>query len=81
MLLLSNFRRECKTLKLHYALKECGESGEGASINANRILRNWGAIWTDGRRPEVRIAPPISKNEVRIIDVPEPDSSHLHCYW
>ena len=25
-----------------------------------------GAIWTDGRRPEVRIAPPISKNEVCI---------------
>ena len=24
------------------------------------------AIRTDGRRPEVRIAPPISKNEVRI---------------
>ena len=25
-----------------------------------------GAIWTNGRRPEVRIAPPILKNEVRI---------------
>ena len=47
-------------------LMECGESGEDASVNANRILRNGGAIWTDGRRPEVRIAPPISKNEVRI---------------
>ena len=23
-------------------LEECGESGEGASVNAYRILRNWG---------------------------------------
>ena len=24
------------------ALEECVESGEGASVNVNRILRNWG---------------------------------------
>ena len=64
----------------YFKLEECHESSEGASVNVNRILRNWGAIWTDGRRPEVCIALPISKNEVRIINVPEPDSPHLHCY-
>ena len=50
----------------YFKLEECHESSEGASVNVNRILRNWGAIWTDGRRPEVRIALPISQNSVGI---------------
>ena len=32
------------------ALRECGESGEDASVNANRILRNWGCNMD--RRPQ-----------------------------
>ena len=33
-----------------FTLEECGESGEGASVNANRILRNWGC--NKARRPQ-----------------------------
>ena len=61
-------------------LMECGESGEDASVNANRILRNRGPIWTDGRRPEVRIGPQFRRMRFAFTDVPEPDSPHLHCY-
>ena len=31
-------------------MEECGESGEGASVNAYRILRNWGCNMD--RRPQ-----------------------------
>ena len=54
-------------IELRYTLKECGESGEDASVNADRILRNWGCNMD--RRPQagsVLITPPISKNEVCI---------------
>ena len=33
-----------------HALEECHESSEGASVNANRILRNWGCNMD--RRPQ-----------------------------
>ena len=58
-------------------LEECGESGEDASENADRILRNWEYGPTAAGRRSVF---PILKNEVCISDVSEPDSSHIHCY-
>ena len=47
-------------------MEECHESSEGASVNANRILRNWGCNMA--RRPQAggAVLPPISKNEVGI---------------
>ena len=53
----------CKKCK---ALEECHESSEGASVNANRILRNWGCNMA--RRPQAggAVLPPILKNEVGI---------------
>ena len=42
ILLQNNADVKVKTVYDETALKECGESGEGASVNANRILRNWG---------------------------------------
>ena len=34
----------------YFKLEECHESSEGASVNANRILRNWGCNMD--RRPQ-----------------------------
>ena len=47
-------------------MEECHESSEGALINANQILRNWGCNMA--RRPQAggAVLPPISKNEVGI---------------
>ena len=47
-------------------MEECHESSEGASVNANRILRNWGCNMD--RRPQAGgpYFPPISRNEVGI---------------
>ena len=61
-------------------MMECGESGEDASGNADQILRNRGSIWTEGRRPEVRIEPLFRRMRSAFPDVSEPDSSHTHCY-
>ena len=50
----------------YFKLEECHESSEGASVNANRILRNLGCNMA--RRPQAggAVLPPISKNEVGI---------------
>ena len=49
------------------ALIECGESGEGASINAYLILRHWGPMQTKGPQgPRFALKTLMSKNEVRI---------------
>ena len=48
-------------------LIECGESGEGASINAYLILRHWGPMQTKGPQgPRFALKNLMSKNEVRI---------------
>ena len=48
-------------------LIECGESGEGASINAYLILRHWGPMQTKGPQgPRFALKTLMSKNEVRI---------------
>ena len=49
------------------AMIECGESGEGASINAYLILRHWGPMQTKGPQgPRFALKTLMSKNEVRI---------------
>ena len=49
------------------ALIECGESGEGASINAYLILRHWGPMQTKGPQGlRFALKTLMSKNEVRI---------------
>ena len=49
------------------ALIECGESCEGASINAYLILRHWGPMQTKGPQgPRFALKTLMSKNEVRI---------------
>ena len=47
-------------------MEECHESGEGASVNANRILRNWGCNMAQRPQAGGAVLPPISKNEVGI---------------
>ena len=56
------------------ALMECGESGEDASGNADQILRNRGSIWTEGRRPEVRIEPQFRRMKIVFPNTSEPDA-------
>jgi hypothetical protein len=59
---------------------EYRESGEDISENTVWILRNWGAIRTDGRRPEVRIGPQFRRMKTVFSDMSEPDSRCSHCY-
>ena len=65
-----------------HTLEECDESGEGASINAYRILRNWGCNMD--RRPQAGgpywLHPQFRRMRFAFTDVPEPDSPRLHCY-
>ena len=66
----------CKKKKLG----ECRESGEDASGNADQVPRNWGPMWTDGRRPEVCIGPQFRGTRSAFPDVSKPDSWQSHCY-
>ena len=58
-------------------MREYVDSGEYVSVNTVRGLRNWRGNM--GRRPEARIAPPISKTEDCIYDTSEPEPTYSHC--
>ena len=45
---------------------KCSESGQGASINAYHILRNWSLTQTKGLQSVLKT--PIWKNEVRMVN-------------
>ena len=63
-----------------FKLEECHESSEGASVNANQILRNWGCNMD--RQPQAGgpYCPQFRRMRLAFTDVPELDSWHLHCY-
>ena len=62
-------------------MEECGESGEGASVNAYRYSEKLGVQYGPTAAGRRSVLAQFRRMRVAFTDVSEPDSPHTHCYW